>query len=269
MSSDFLDMQAAIGVSKHSGGLPAARALGGLCHVAGAAEALDVGCGIGVEPARIASTTSARVVGLDLSDRMLAWADRRARGAGVRDRVELVQGNVLALPFADDRFDAVLCESVLAFVEDKELAIAEMVRVTRPGGWVGLNEAFLRTETPPPRLAQLARSLGTDLVTLERWRALWVGSGLEERAIRTYRADPGRELRDRIRWIGLPWMLRAWGRVARVYLTDPGMRLVMKEMLGATVDKVEEDDGANGGAAEATPAWIAFGYGLFVGRKPG
>ena len=82
-------MQAEIGISKHQGGLPATRRLLDLCHAEGADEVLDVGCGIGVGAAFIARTQDCRVVAVDLSPRMIEWAQRRAREEGVADRVQL------------------------------------------------------------------------------------------------------------------------------------------------------------------------------------
>ncbi|MFX1555480.1 MAG: class I SAM-dependent methyltransferase, partial [Promethearchaeota archaeon] len=67
---------------------------------------------------------------------------QRAKQEGVEDRVEFRTTDVLDLPFEVDRFDVVLCESVLAFIEDKPRAIRECVRVVKPGGYVGLNETF-------------------------------------------------------------------------------------------------------------------------------
>jgi ubiquinone/menaquinone biosynthesis C-methylase UbiE len=89
------------------------------------------------------------VAGVDLSrthDRLGAAA--RAAGAG-EDLGELRTADVLALPFPDNRFDVVVCESVLAFVEDKRRAIGECVRVTKPGGHVGLNEGLWLTDPHP------------------------------------------------------------------------------------------------------------------------
>jgi SAM-dependent methyltransferase len=264
MTSDFLDMQAYVGITKHIGGIPASRTLLELCHVSQANEVLDVGCGIGVEPVRIATTSSARVVGLDVSERMLAWADRRAREAGVRERIDLVRGDVLDLPFTADRFDAVICESVLAFVADKERAIREMVRVTRPGGWVGLNEAFLLADSPSRKVLDLAGSMGTEMITLDAWRTLWASSGLSDRTVRAYRMDPGREVRGRMRWIGLPWLVRGWGRVARVWFEHPEFRDTLRTQLGAATEAADE-----GEAGDATAVWASFGYGILAGRKPG
>ena len=49
---------------------------------------------------------------------------------------------MLTLPFEVDWFDVVICESVLAFIEDKPQAIRECVRVVKPGGYVWLNESL-------------------------------------------------------------------------------------------------------------------------------
>jgi arsenite methyltransferase len=253
-------MQAQVGITKHIGGPPATRALLSLCHVEDAREILEVGCGIGVGPALAARTYDCRVVGIDISDRMIEWSRQRAREERVQDRVEYQVADVLALPFESGRFDATVCESVLAFVADKERAIRELVRVTRPGGYVGLNEAFLLTETPSPRVAELARQMGTEMVSLDAWKTLWGAAGLRDRVVRAYGIDSAREVRSRMRWIGMRWLVRGWGRALRLYATQPSLRPALETQLGAATDPVDEAPGA-------PSAWASFGYGLFVGRK--
>jgi SAM-dependent methyltransferase len=260
MGGSFLDMQARIGISVHLGGLSATRRLLSLCHVAEASEVLDTGCGIGIGPAYVARTYGCRVVGVDLSAQMIDWARRRAREEGVEDRVTFAVADVLALPFEDDRFDVVIAESVLAFVVDKEQAIGEMVRVTKPGGYVGLNEGFLLTEAPTPRVARLARQIGSAMVTRATWRRLWDESGLSERLIQTFRVDAAREIRDRFRWIGLRRLLAGSARVVRLYLAEPSVRPVLNTMFVSLRSRPEDESGA-------PPPWTSFGYGLFVGRK--
>jgi SAM-dependent methyltransferase len=261
MSGSFLENQARIGISVHLGGLPANRRLLALCHVAGAGDVLDVGCGIGVGPVAIARLHDCRVIGVDRSPRMVDWARRRARDAGVGDHVSFVVADVLALPFEDDRFDATIAESVLTFVPDKERAIAEMVRVTKPGGYVGLNEGFLLTETPSPRVTELARRIGSAMVTLPAWRELWDRSGLDDRVVRAYRLDAAREIRDRFRWVGLRRLLAAAARAGWLYVTEAPSRQVL-QVMSATLRRSSEDERG------APPPWTSFGYGLFVGHKP-
>ena len=248
--ADFFGMQAAVGVTKHMGGLAATQELLALCQVQEADEVLDVGCGIGAGPAYIAKTFGCRVVGVDLSDRMIGWARRRARQERVEDLVELRTADVLALPFPDGRFDVVVCESVLAFVADKTRAIRECVRVTKPGGHVGLNEGLWLKEPPPEMAGRVKDAIGPSVPAEQTWRSLWAASGLQDRVVRIKHVDPRAEIKSRIRWIGWPWMLRAWGRALRLYLKDPAMRQSIKQQFGVPPD-----------------VFRYAGYGLFTGTK--
>jgi arsenite methyltransferase len=268
MTGSFLDMQARVGVTVHVGGLPATRALHRICRVESAREILEVGCGIGVGPVLAARSYGCRVVGVDLSERMVEWSRRRAREERVPDLVDLRVADVLALPFEDGRFDATICESVLAFVADKEQAIREMVRVTKPGGYVGLNEMFLLTETPSAQVAALAGLMATEIVSLDAMRATWDRSGLRDRVVQTHRVDVAREVRGRVRWIGPRWFLRGCARIVRLYVSEPTLRPVLRLMVGGF--PAAPGDGRRRGRGDESPApsaWTSFGYGLFVGRK--
>ena len=246
--SGYLDMQAEIGISKHQGGLPATRRLLALCQVERAAEVLDVGCGIGVGPAYIARKYGCRVVGVDRSPRMIKWALERARWDGVEDLVELRVADLRELPFEADRFDVVIAESVLAFVDDKAQAIGELVRVTKPGGYVGLNE-LVAVEEIPDDVAQVARDMGTQVLSAEDWRSIWDASGLGDPVIKIHRIDPVVEVRSRIRWMGLRWLARAWARAAWLLATRPDLRGSVRTVMGG---------------AKALDAWA---YALLAGRK--
>ncbi len=250
-AAEFLDMQAAVGITKHMGGFGATRELLALCQIQHAHDVLDVGCGIGAGPAYIAKTFGCHVVGVDLSERMIGWARQRVRQRRVEALVELRTADVLALPFADGQFDVVICESVLAFVADKAQAIRECVRVTKPGGHVGLNEGLWLEEPPPEIAARVKDAIGPSVPAEQEWRSLWAGSGLQDRVVRIKRVDPRAEIRDRIRWIGWPWLLRAWGRALRLSVRDPAMRQSFRQQFGVP-----------------TEAYRFCGYGLFTGQKP-
>lgn len=87
---------------------------------------LEVGCGPGELAARIQTELEAEVRALDISPRMVELA----RGRGVDARL----GDVQDLPFAAGSFDCALAAWMLYHVADLELALAELVRVLRPGG---------------------------------------------------------------------------------------------------------------------------------------
>jgi arsenite methyltransferase len=252
MDVTYLDIQAAVGITKHIGGFRATDELISLCHIDTAREVLNVGCGIGVGPAYIARKYACRVVGVDISEQMVAWSRQRAREEKVEDRVEFRVADVLDLPFENDRFDAVLVESVLVFVEDKIRAVSECVRVTKPGGYIGLNESIWLT-TPPPEVARLARSLvgPVEIPLKETWQALWGRSGLDEQTISCHSVQARSEIRDRVEWVGWRWALRGFYRLARLYLGNPAARQSIKEQMRSPKQSVE-----------------SFGYILLSGRKP-
>ncbi|HMN29762.1 MAG TPA: class I SAM-dependent methyltransferase [Caldilineaceae bacterium] len=250
--ASFLDMQAAVGITKHPGGYAASDELLALCHIEQAREVLNVGCGIGVGSIYIAKKFGCHVVGIDHSPQMIAWSRQRAGEEGVASQVDFQVADLLALPFVADHFDLVFCESVLNFVADKPCAITELVRVTKPGGYLGINEMFWLAEAPVAFIPQVQAILGTDqpLPTAAAWQALWEASGLCERVVRIHPVDPRQEVKDRIQWIGWRWMVRAWGRALRLYMTNPAVRQAIKEQLGFPLDVMQQ-----------------MGYGLFVGRK--
>jgi demethylmenaquinone methyltransferase / 2-methoxy-6-polyprenyl-1,4-benzoquinol methylase len=109
---------------------------------------LDVACGTAGVTLQLAERTSARIVGVDLTEGMLREGARRVALAGREKRVQLVLGRGQQLPFADAAFDAVTFTYLLRYVEDPQAAIDEMARVVAPGGVVANLEFYV----PPSRL---------------------------------------------------------------------------------------------------------------------
>ena len=250
LGKKFFDMQAAVGITKHSGGFEATNELLSLCHIEQAHEALNVGCGIGVGSAYVAKKYGCHVVGVDISEKMIEWSRKRARWERVEDKVEFRVADVLELPFEANRFDVVFCESVFIFIEDKPRAIQECIRVTKPDGYVGLNDAFLTKELSPEMAARVKVAIGPAMSTLETWQALWEACGLRERVIKIHQLDGSTEVRDRLKWVGWRWLLGVWGRGLRLYLTDPAVRQSMKDVVDVPMEVFQY-----------------MGYGLFVGKK--
>lgn len=97
------------------------------------ATILDVGCGTGQDTLDLAQAVGPRghVIGIDSSETMLQEA--RARAANAQISAEYVLADATRLPFADASFDGCRASRVLGHLREPELAVAEMVRVARPG----------------------------------------------------------------------------------------------------------------------------------------
>ncbi|MFL5920138.1 MAG: class I SAM-dependent methyltransferase [Gaiellaceae bacterium] len=161
---------------------PLAPAFADFARVDAGQRVLDVGCGSGVLTEELARRVGAeQVSGVDPSPLLQACAER-VPGA------ELKRGAAEALPWPDDSFDAAVAQLVIHFMDDPGAGVAEMARVTRPGGIVaacswdfsgGMEMLRLYWETARELdhdLAGESRSFGN----LEELDALWRGLALDD-----------------------------------------------------------------------------------------
>jgi demethylmenaquinone methyltransferase/2-methoxy-6-polyprenyl-1,4-benzoquinol methylase len=174
----------------------------------GGDRVLDVATGTGMVAAELLARADCSVVGIDQSVEMLAAA--RARFAEAGSRVELIEGQAEALPFADQSFDALTFTYLLRYVEDPAATMLELARVLRTGGriaslefgvppWPPARGAWrLYTAIGLPALGRMAsrewfevgRFLGPSIRgfyqrhPLERIVAYWRRAGLEDVRVR-------------------------------------------------------------------------------------
>lgn len=100
---------------------------------------LDVGCGAGSLDRMLARRLGAAnpITAIDVNRFLLGEAAALAREDGLEDAIRFAPGSAEALPFADASFDCLFSVTVLEEC-DADRALAEMVRVARPGGRVGV-----------------------------------------------------------------------------------------------------------------------------------
>jgi len=245
----YFEFQAVMGVTKHMGGLKATRELIELCHINKGKYVLDVGCGVGATPCYLAKRHGCRVVGVDIYERMIDRSNERAKRKNLENRVEFRVADAQNLPFEDDVFDAVIGESITTFVKDKERAVSEYVRVTKPGGYVGLNEAIW-IKTPPPELVEyLSRIADAEITTSDDWEELLEGSGLTHMVARTYKTSALSQWANEIRGLDFKDFSRAWYR----FLSCSAVKKYVKEMWPPPKSIFN--------------IFKYFGYGIYVGRK--
>lgn len=139
------------------------------------ASVLDIGCGTGELVAAYAEV-GASVAGVDLSDGMLAIARERLGGAA-----DLRSADATELPFPDNRFDLVTASLILHELTSpvQQGVVAEMVRVTRPGGHLLIADFRIGPLRVKGRLLRVFSTLAERLAGREHhhnWR-LYMASG--------------------------------------------------------------------------------------------
>ena len=158
--------------------------------IADGEKILDVGCGTGSltftlpRKARLHS-----VVGIDYSEAYVEFARRHIGDA----RITIDHGDACALPYADGTFDRALAMLSLHFIPENERAVAEMRRVTRPGGVVagavwnlrggGVSQRMFwdtAAAIDPAAIAVRGRHFGAPLTGPGEMAALWTKLGLRE-----------------------------------------------------------------------------------------
>jgi SAM-dependent methyltransferase len=176
---------------------------------------LDVGCGTGEISARLARHYGrARVTGVDLLEGPLTIA--RGRYPDLTPRLSFEAGDAFHLAFPDASFDLTVCRHMLQAVPDAPSVLAELVRVTRPGGWLHvLSEDYgmlhmMSGPLDPDRFWQLgpvqfAEKTGTDArFGRKTWSAMR-SLGLEELRVDYAIVDTLRVSREVFAGIILAW----------------------------------------------------------------
>lgn len=124
------------------------RALG-LCRgLADSGLVLDVGCGPGQQSLVLARSSAARVVAVDLFHQYLDELRASAAAAGLERRIDIVQGDMRALPFGSARFDLVWAEGS-AYVMGVGDALASWRRLLVPRGYLAFTELVWLVDEPP------------------------------------------------------------------------------------------------------------------------
>ena len=137
-----------------------------LAHLNAGMDLLDVGCGPASITADLAErVTPGRVVALDAASGALEAARATLRDRGLSEQVEVTCGDVMALPFEDASFDVVHAHQVLQHLADPVGALAEMRRLTRPGGMVAVRDAVYSAMTWFPEPAGM-----------EQWRSVYMAT---------------------------------------------------------------------------------------------
>lgn len=157
-------------------GRPLASALGNFERP----RVLDIATGTGRLPQTLLGQPDfdGQVFGLDLSAKMLRVAEQHLISRA--ERVGLVVASAAPLPMANDQFEAVTCLEALEFFADGQVALGEMVRVLRPGGWllitnrVGWEAHLMPGHTwSRAQLIEMLRGLALTDISVRPWQTCY------------------------------------------------------------------------------------------------
>lgn len=229
----------------HPGGLEITRELAERCRLGPGQRVLDVASGSGAAACFLAEHFQCRVVGVDASAFMVERATSKALSRNLAD-VTFQQGEAHALPFENDAFDAVISECTTC-VLDKPRAIREMVRVAKPGGFVGIHDLCWKESSPDDLKRRLEELEGEHPETIDGWKRLFEDSGL----IDVFTEDKSGLIadwtRDVKRQLGLSGELKIYWNILRRW----GFRGLLRIRESERVFRSEH-----------------LGYGLIVGTNP-
>lgn len=144
---------------------------------------LDLGSGGGIDvllsARRVGPTGFA--YGLDMTDEMLALAERNRAEAGATN-VRFLKGHIESIPLPDNSVDVIISNCVINLSADKEQVLREAFRVLRPGGRFAVSDVVVEGDLPPAVRADMEAYVGCVAGALEagEYRAKLAASGFTE-----------------------------------------------------------------------------------------
>lgn len=121
----------------------------GAMDLTGEKRILDMGCGTGVAARWIARQEgfSGIVLGMDLSEHLVAVGRQIARREGLEDKIQYAVGNSSNLDLGNSSFHAVVAHTLISHVDDPEAILQEASRLTKPGGLIGVFDGDYASQT--------------------------------------------------------------------------------------------------------------------------
>ena len=251
--SIYFEFQAEVGLTKHIGSVKATNELVSLCEIKSGKHVLDAGCGVGITDTYLAREYNLTIIGIDVNASMLKRARKYSEEDNVDNLTYFIVADAQNLPFIDDYFDAVICESLLVFVSDKNQTLSEFIRVAKPGYCVGFTESIWSGNNKEKMDEFLKKTADPQarMEAHETWVELLEESELVDTVAHEYYVSVTDYMWKQIKRIGIWRFLKVWGRTLRLFLTSGNYRDFFLESSKLPIDLVEY-----------------IGYGVYAGKKP-
>ena len=145
-----------LGETLRPGGLKLTARLAEVADINGNHVVLDIACGKGTTAFFLAREYDCRVIGIDLSDKMISFCRGRTEEEEVTGRVSFLLGDGENLPFSDSSFDTVISECSLSLLPNKEIAARDIGRVLKSGGKLVMTDIILKGEVSNELRSQIS-----------------------------------------------------------------------------------------------------------------
>jgi len=139
---------------------------------------IDIGCGPGDLDIELAKRSHFKIIGLDINPDHKPLFEKKAREAGLQDRLSFVQGDAQKLPFPDHFADAIVSRGTLTFIPDIGQCLKEVHRVLKPTGVAFLGGRYLYAPQPEritnEKLKEIVRATGLPNAEVIETMGQWV-----------------------------------------------------------------------------------------------
>jgi SAM-dependent methyltransferase len=162
------------------GGVELFRQIALLTEMSAEDEVLGVACGKGVALGYFVQEMGVTAAGVEHDPRMVELAEQWAREAGVAGQLQFQSGRSDALPYRDEIFDISIGEYGMANHCEPAEAVRELVRVTKPGGFVILVQLVWKAPVDQVRQRVLSEHLGARPMMVVEWKRLLREAGVED-----------------------------------------------------------------------------------------
>jgi ubiquinone/menaquinone biosynthesis C-methylase UbiE len=186
---DFMANTVGINVL-HPGGYKATNQLCSMLKMDEGSRVLDVACGKGTTTFYLAKRYGCPVTGFDISAELIATANRSLGKYNRAGQIIFDVADALDMPYADQSFDVVISQAFFILMDEKQKALKEIIRVLKPGGYLGSLE--LGWFKKPPRLVydELVEKACTGIIPkvigFQEWESFFASEKLTPVAMETH-----------------------------------------------------------------------------------
>ncbi len=164
MKKDYSKLVGMIGErNRPSGGIKTIHEAIIQCSINSNSKVLEIGSNTGFTSVQIARLTGASMVGIDVNSESITKAIKYAKEHNVDSSVKFIEASAVNLPFDDNTFDTVWASNVTSFIDDKNKAIQEYVRVLKPNGYLVFVPIYYVNEPPKDLVESVGEAIGTKL----------------------------------------------------------------------------------------------------------